>query len=205
MLIRKGYLILVALIISSVCMAQEEEDKEVRKGFKKENLFTGGNLSLGLSGNTFQAGIIPMFGYNLTGWIDIGLAVNYNYTSYRDVNYPTNDKIRQHIYGGGAFLKIYPVRFLFLTVQPEHNWISQKYIFDNGSNPQKITVESNSVLVGGGYTTGRDKDVKNPFFYVSILVDIGGHDFSPYTDVNNNIIPIVRAGMQIPLFQGGDR
>jgi hypothetical protein len=57
-------------------------------------------------------------------------------------------------------------------------------------------------LVGGGYTTGRYGRGGEPFYYLAILVDIGDAVFSPYTDNNGNAIPIVRGGIQVPLFQG---
>ncbi|HYC39472.1 MAG TPA: hypothetical protein VEB63_03215 [Chitinophagaceae bacterium] len=201
----KKLLLVPALLLLLSAAAQDEENKEEeKKGFKKENLFTGGSISLAFYNNTFLIGASPVFGYSVTKWIDAGIVVNYNYTSYRDYNFVFNDKLRQTLYGGGTFVKIYPVRFLFAQGQAEYNFIRQKFIPNVGS-PQTYRVEASSLLVGGGYTTGRYGPGGSPFFYVSILVDVGNSANSPYKDANGRVIPIIRGGIQIPLFQGDKR
>ena len=148
----------VMIIVFSSCFAalsafaQDEEDrKEKEGGFKKENLFTGGSISLAFYNNTFLVGGSPVFGYSLAKWVDLGLVANYNYTSYRDVTYyGSDDKLRQSVYGGGSFIKIYPVRFLFVQAQAEHNFIKQKYIPAGGGASSTDKHEANSFLIGGG-------------------------------------------------------
>jgi hypothetical protein len=195
-------LLLASLSIHSFAQDEEKEEKEEKKkGFKKENLFTGGSITFGFSSNTFQIGANPVFGYNLTNWADLGLVVNYIYTSYRDFN-EFDDRLRQYLYGGGLFTRLYPVRFLFVQAQFEHNFIKLKYIPAGGGLNETAKTSANSFLIGGGYTTGRQKDSKGPFYYLSILVDVSGNDNSPYTDAYGRTIPILRGGMQIPLFQG---
>lgn len=194
--------ILLTLFISFAVQAQEEEKEIEKKGFKKENLFTGGSISLAFYNNTFLIGASPVLGYSLTSWIDAGIVANYNYTSYRDYNFVFNDKLRQTVYGGGVFARLYPVRFLFAQVQPEHNFLHLKFIPNVGTT-QTFNTSVNSLLVGGGYTTGRQKDDKSAFYYVAILFDVSGNDASPYTDGYGRTIPIIRAGLQIPLGQGG--
>ncbi len=191
---------LTVLFIPAFIQAQDEEEK--KKGFKKENLFTGGSISLAYYNNTFLAGASPVFGYSLTRWADAGLVFNYNYTSYRDVSV-FNDRLRYKNYGGGLFVKLYPVRFLFAQAQAEHYFINGKYILPNNGGSTKDNLSANSVLVGGGYTTGRFPGSGSPFYYLAILFDVGGDVNSPYTDAFGRTIPIIRAGLQIPLFQGG--
>ena len=149
-------------------------------------------------------GASPVLGYSLANWIDAGLVVNYNYTSYRDVN-TFDDRLRQTLYGGGAFTRLYPVRFLFLQAQAEHNFITQKYIPPNSANSTTSRTSANSLLVGGGYTTGRNPGDGRPFYFLSILFDVAGNTNSPYTDAYGRTIPIIRAGLQVPLFQGYGR
>ena len=195
-------LLLVSLALNGFLFAQDEDEEEEKKGFKKENLFTGGTISLGFSNNTFLIGGSPVFGYSLTNWLDAGIVANYNYTSYRDYNYVFNAKLRQKNYGGGAFVKLYPVRFLFAQAQVEHNWLKLKYIPPNNNSPiEKASATGNSFLIGGGYCTGRDSHDKQVFYYLSILFDIGDDVNSPYTDEFGRAIPIIRGGLQIPLFQ----
>ena len=148
-----------------------------------------------------MVGASPVIGYSLTNWTDAGLIINYNYTSYRDYNFVFNDKLRQTLYGGGAFLKLYPVKFLFVQAQAEHNFITQKLLRNTGGS-QSNKSEANSVLIGGGYTTGRQGRGGQPHYFLSVLFDVSGSTNSPYTDGYGRSIPILRAGLQVPLFQG---
>ena len=186
--------------------AAQEEVEDLGGGFKKYNLFTGGGISLGFSSNSFQAGLNPVFGYSVAPWIDAGLVANFNYASFRDVyiNNP-DDKIRETTYGGGVFTRLFPVRFLFAHAQFEHNFITEKYLPGNGGSTLKEKVEANSLLLGAGYTTDRYPGSGRPFFYLSILFDVLDQEYSPYTRSGGGIMPIFRAGLQVPLFQGSRR
>ena len=196
------YIVFNSLYAQRMPQRQEENNEEEKqKGFKKENLFIGGSVSLAFYNSTFLIGGSPVLGYSIANWMDAGVVVNYNYTSYRDYNFVYNDKLKQTVYGGGVFTKIYPVRFLFVQAQAEHNFIKQKFIPDVG-NTQTYRYDANSFLVGGGYTTGRYGKGGPPFFYLAVLFDITGNSNSPYTDGYGRAIPIIRGGIQVPLFQG---
>jgi len=206
---KRNFLFLLCLIV--VCQAlfaQEKNDDSEKKGFKKENFFTGGSISLSFFNGAFLAGGNPVFGYSLTKWADLGIVGNYTYTSYRDYSYyGSNDKLRQTVYGGGVFTRLFPVKFLFGQAQVEHNWIRSKYIPAPGSGgtSEVQNISGNSILVGGGYTTGRDPNGKSAYGYLAILFDVGNDANSPYKDNYNRTIPIIRAGFNVPLFQGHDR
>jgi hypothetical protein len=200
--------ILLLLLIPSLnlCAQHERErengkDKENEKRSFKENLFTGGTVSLSFFNNVFLIGGNPEFGYSPLNFADVGIVLNYNYTSYRDYS-QLNDKLRQKDYGGGAFIRLYPLHFLFAQAQLEHNWITQKYIPPARTPVEKRNYNSNSFLIGGGYTTGRMGRGGQPFYYLSIMFDIMNELYSPYTDSYGRTIPIIRGGIQIPLFQG---
>jgi hypothetical protein len=190
----------IASVISLYTKAQDEEEKEKRPF--KENLFTGGSISLAFYYNTFLVGGSPVFGYSITNWADLGIVVNYNYTSYRDY-YVFDDRLHQTNYGGGAFVKLYPIRFIFAQAQYEYNFLQLKYIPPNNGTETKDRAEAASFLIGGGYTTGRMGRGGAPHYYLAILFDISNNIFSPYTDGYGRSIPIIRGGVQIPLFQGG--
>ena len=197
--------LLIIAIYSCLCLsafAQDEEEEET--GFQKKNLFSGGSISLSFFNTDFLIGANPVFGYSLTNWLDAGVLANYTYASYHDY-YTLGDKLHQSIYGGGAFMRVFPFKFLFGTAQWEHNWISAKYFSIPGSvglTDDKSTVDANSFLVGGGYCTGRDGQTKSVYGYFSVMFDIVRNKYSPYVDGYNRSIPIIRAGMHIPLFQG---
>jgi hypothetical protein len=200
---------LLVLCASGFSFAQKEKDKDKEEKEErtfKENLFTGGSVSLAFYNNTFLIGGNPVLGYSLTNWADAGIVINYTYSSYRDV-FVFNDRLRQKVYGGGVFARLYPVRFLFAQAQVEHNFIRQKYIPNpsSGSGNTTVKYEANSVLVGGGYTTGRWGRGGGPFYYLAVLFDVAKQENSPYTDAYGRVIPIIRGGLQIPLFQGEGR
>lgn len=202
----KKYLLLLAmaaLALNSVRAQEkeEDEDEDSRKGFRKENLFTGGSISLSFGNNSFLVGGSPVFGYRVAKWLEPGLVFNYQYTSFRDVQV-FDDKQRQSVYGGGAFVRVFPVSFLFAQANFEHNWLQVKYISPNNGPTYKEKVSANSFLVGAGYSTSRDPQENSFYGYFSVLWDLKEELYSPYTDSRGRAIPIIRAGFNVPLFQG---
>ncbi|MGG9961032.1 hypothetical protein [Ferruginibacter sp. SUN106] len=182
--------------------AQEKEKDEKTSGFKKENFFTGGSLTASFFSGGTALGVSPYFGYSLNRFIDVAASVNLNYTTQRDYNV-YGDKVRQTVYGPGAFVRLYPVKFLFAQAQYEHNFIKFKYIplSNSGYTGTTSKIDANSMLVGGGFASGR-QDVGDVYYYFSVLWDISKVAESPYIDGLGRNFPVVRAGLQIPLFQG---
>lgn len=197
-------------LICAGVMAQDEEEAE--KGFKKENLFTGGSVTVSFFNGQTILGANPILGYKIANWIDAGLAFNYVYSGARDYN-EFNDKIRQTTYGPGVFTRLYPVSFLFAQAQYEHNYSTLKYIAAPGSlnyTDGKIRTNANSLLLGAGFAQGRSEG-NNTFYYISVLFDVLKNINSPYVNVAYNpnnpneqrvvMTPIIRAGFNIALFQ----
>jgi len=199
LLMFKKYVLLSTLflfVLAGPAWSQNEKEP----GDWKKNLFTGGSVSFGIFNNTFLIGANPVFGYSLTDFVDVALQVNYSYNSIRHYNGIFNNKLRQSTYGGGGWLRLYPVRSIFLQGQLEHNFIRQKSIPVLGP-PEVRSIDASSVLVGGGYTTGRWGKGGEPFYYLSVLFDVSGNLYSPYTDAFGRSVPLFRGGVQIPLFQ----
>lgn len=198
-------LLLSLLCISSVQLLSAQEDSTGEKGgFKKENLFAGGTISLGFGSNYFQVGGNPMFGYSLNRFLDAGIAANYIHTSYRYYSYDV-ERLRQNLYGGGVFLRAYPVKFLFAHAQIEHNFIALKAIPTNGGAAEKYHEQATSFLVGPGYTTGRQPGSGGAYGYLSVMWDLMDDENSPYINQARQKVPIIRGGIIVPLFQGGNR
>lgn len=193
-------LLLTLIACALIGFAQDDEEVPERRGFKKENLFTGGSVSLGFGNRSFSAGVSPVFGYKIADWIDAGLVGNYQYTSYRDY-FDFDDKLRQSTYGGGVFTRIYPVNFLFAQAQFEHNFITLKYFPPNGGSSAKFTTSANSFLVGAGYAEGRVPGMPSSFFSLAVLFDVSGNESSPYMDNQGKPVPIFRAGLNIYPFR----
>lgn len=200
---KKFLLCAVALLFASSLFAQEEEEEVKDKIFKKENLFTGGSANVSFGNNVTNLGISPYFGYSINKYVDVAASVGVNYISQRE--FFDNGKTRQTVIGPGAFVRVFPVKFLFAQAQYEHSFINQKFIPDPSFNQptQKISANANSIFVGGGFASGRSEDSKS-FFYISVLWDVNKDPNSPYTDNLNRAVPIFRTGFNIALFQGGD-
>jgi hypothetical protein len=199
---KKLLMVLLLAACTNGVFAQDEEESERKSLFRKDNLFTGGNVSLSFfSGGTLM-GLSPFFGYSVNKYVDVAASLNFNYISQRDV-VENGDKVRTTFVGPGAYVRLFPVNFLFAQAQYENNYIRQKYIPARNSISyagDTYKYDVSSVLVGGGYCSGRS-GIRNNFFYVSILWDVTKKPNSPFTDNLNRAIPIVRTGFQIALFQ----
>jgi hypothetical protein len=196
---RKTLISLLLVVTGSIAMAQDST-----KGFKKENLFTGGSVSASFGSGFFGFGVNPLFGYSATKWLDAGIGVNYFYNS---VKYEPNDKLRQSTYGAGPFVRLFPVPFLFAQAQLEVNNLSYKYIYGNGTPSEKATYWAGCMLVGAGIATGR-VDRGQTFGYFSVLIDVFNDPNSPYINysgTDKSRVPVIRGGIHIPLFQGNNR
>lgn len=189
--------------------ANEEDPVVEEKGFKKQNLFTGGGLTASFYSGGSVLGVNPVLGYKLNDYLDAGVVLNYVFSGSRDV-YVFNDKYRQHVFGPGVFTRVYPVSFLFLQAQLEENFTNVRYT-GSGSARQtnRYNANATSLLLGGGYSTGRAKG-STTFFYVSILADVLKNRNSPYVDISTDpvtsaerirIVPVIRAGVNVGLFQ----
>lgn len=178
--------------------AQEVVDEEKGK-FKKERIFLGTSLNLGIANSSFNVGINPEIGYSITKWLDAGVSLNINYFSQNASDF-SNIRYRNFNLGGGPFMRIWPVNFLHLQVQPEYNWISssQKNVFTNQTNSFKYSAES--LLVGIGYGS---RAIGNSYSYVTLMIDILQNVNSPYRDQFNDPLPVFRAGFGIYLNRKG--
>lgn len=196
-------IIAAMLFISLTTNVFAQEDEE-QKGFKKENFFTGGSLNLSFGTGFTSYGISPHFGYSINKWLDVAVTASVNHQSEKQYDIYGNNagKIKQTIYGPGAFVRIFPVKFLYAQAQYEFNLINLKYVYPNntGYPTQKLNVNASSLLVGAGYAGGRDEYNKS-YYYLSIMWDVAKGKYSPYMDNSRSAVPIIRAGYNIALFQ----
>lgn len=191
----------VALFCSS--FAQYETPPEASGGFKKENIFVGGGIGLGLGGwsGGFNLGANPEVGYTVAPWLDAGISTNINYSSFRA---EVNNGIRQRTtnYGGGIFARLYPFKGFFLQALPEYNWINTNLKDQRpGSTGEqlKFKQEAPSLLLGVGYSR-RVVGTSNSF--IALMVDVGNNTNSPYIDSYGSKLPILRTGFNFYLGQG---
>ena len=199
-IMQKKYFLIVLLISSLQVFAQEDESVGF---FKKENVFTGGTVSAGF-GNTYtNLGIGPYIGYSFNKYVDFAINPSINYISQRDY-IQEGDKLRQTLFGPGAFVRVFPAKFLFAHAQYEFNMIRFHYLPAIASTytEEKIKFDSHSFLIGGGISNGKDFPDQKSYYYFSILWDVANSPHSPYKDNLGRSVPIIRAGYNIALFQG---
>lgn len=197
--------LLFPIALHSAAQYRGDGSETAEQGFVKERLFSGGSLNVGFSSYSTMLGGTPQIGYSLTDWMDVGLNFSLNYISQRDT-YVRGDKLRQTTFGPGAFMRLFPINMIFGAAQYEYNFIHQKYIpvSSSGLPVEKLKRSAGSLLVGGGYAGGRQKG-SNTYYYLSVMWDLSGDVNSPYIDDLGRSTPIIRAGYNIGLFQGGRR
>ncbi len=212
---KRFLMVLVCVSAALAVQAQDSKDDDGEpSGFRKDMLFTGGNINIGYYSGVTVLGATPQLGYSVANWLDAGIVFGYTYSSQHD---GYGNTFRQSILGPGAFVRLFPIDFLFATAQYEHNFMRQKIIYPGGSNLQKY--QANSLLLGLGYTSGKEGR-NTPYYYLSISIDVLGSPYSPYRDVAvsdpsqpptgsnvvyNDFYPVIKAGFNIPLFQGSGR
>ncbi len=178
------------IFISLSTYAQNNEVDRPTGGFKKENIFLGTGLNLGLTNRSFNVGLNPEVGYSITSWLDAGVALNINYFSQNASEY-SSIRLRNFNYGGGTFLRVWPLNFLHFQIQPEYNWISssQKDVLSGQTGTYNYRAES--LLVGVGYGT---RILGSHYSYFTLMLDVLQNKNSPYRDQYNDPLPVFRAG-----------
>ena len=200
----KNLLLAITLIAFSVAAYSQgqSDDSKSSSGFKKENLFAGGSLNLGFGNYYTNLGISPYFGISLNKYVDVAGTFGVNYFSQK--NFDNYDNVvsteRLTLYGPGAFVRVFPLKFLFVQGQYEFNFIDYKRIPVNGALVNKLNHDANSFLLGGGIASARNVNQRS-YFYFSVLWDIAHDPNSPYLDIYDRPLPILKAGINIALFQ----
>ncbi len=182
---------LLFISFSTTLLAQEmPEEDGYRSGFRRENMFFGTSLNLSLGNRFFNIGLNPELGYSLNKWVDAGIALNVNYFSQNATDF-SSTRFRNFNYGGGPFLRIWPVNFLHLQVQPEFNWINSSQKDMISGNTTKFKYNAESLLVGIGYG---NRVIGGQYSYVTLMIDVLQNFNSPYRDQFNDPLPVFRAG-----------
>ncbi|HVI46610.1 MAG TPA: hypothetical protein VM802_17160 [Chitinophaga sp.] len=166
-------------------------DTSVRKGFDPTRLIVGGSLGM-VFGDYTNVNVSPLVGYRFNDYIAAGISINGQYGSMRtrDWNDRTLQRDQYTIFGGGVWGRVYPVPMLFVHVQPEYNYVSQKTtVYVDPKNTYKSNYGVPSLLLGAGYTQSVGGRVG---VGISIMYDVIQDNRSPY---RSNIIYRVGAGL----------
>jgi len=173
-----------------------QSDLNGNKGkFKQEHIFIGTGLNIGFANRSFNLGLNPEIGYSITKWLDAGIVTNLNYYSQSPIdNSPY--KSQKLSYGAGSFIRIWPVNFFHIQIQPEFNWINSSDKNASTGINTKNNYNAGSLLVGIGYGS---HFLGSRYSYVTLMMDVLEDAKSPYRDQFNDPIPVFRAGFGVYL------
>lgn len=134
----------------------EQDSAEVKKGFDPQRLVIGGNLGASFGDYTF-VNLSPQVGYMFSKYITAGVGINYVHQSVKNYQVGDNNYIYKEKYsyaGMNLFARFFPVRFLFLSAQPELNYSWGKIQFNNDYSSDADIKQAGkfvpSFLIGAG-------------------------------------------------------
>jgi hypothetical protein len=188
----KKNILLFLIFLTSFQMLKAQDENNAAKGFNRNKVFVGTSINLGLSNNFFNIGLNPEIGYSLNEWLDAGFVANLNY--YTQTGTVSKDK--NFNYGAGGFLRVWPVNFIHLQIQPEYNWISSTRTYSNGNQSASFNYNAGSLLAGIGYGS---RQIGSRFSHFTIMIDVLQQMNSPYRDQYGDPQPVFRAGFGVYL------
>lgn len=162
-----------SLLVVALCHAQESSGS---KGFDKSRLFFGGSLGMSFSSYATSIYVSPQVGYFFNPYFAAGAGVSYAY--YKYTYYYAGNQTQQYSssYAGlNIFGRFYPIRQLFIQVQPEGNYV-WGYNYYSNTPDGKVSQFVPTLLLGGGAAipAGRGSIV------ISLMYDVVQNHLSPY-------------------------
>jgi len=195
---KRFFIVLSMLSLSIASFSQTIEEPEESHKFRRDNIFIRGSIGLGLSSGGFSAGANPEVGYTIAQWLDAGISTNFNYYSY-SAEYNGGVRQRSFNYGAGVFVRVFPIRNVFLQVLPEYNRINTSFkdMWAGSTGEEyKMKQEAPSLLLGIGYAS---REVGRSSFFTVIMFDAGNNENSPYIGYLGSKQPILRTGFNFYL------
>jgi len=126
----------------------QEETKEAKKKLFWSKVKFGGNVGLGVSGNTFNAVIAPTAIYNFNPYIGLGTGLHFGYTD--GLNFTATN------YGASIIGLLNPITGLQLSAEFEQMGVSRSIEIEEGSISN--TIDENywypALFFGAGYQIG---------------------------------------------------
>jgi hypothetical protein len=162
---------------------EEADTTEPKKGFDPNRLVIGGSLGASFGDYTF-VNLSPQVGYMFNQYITAGAGINYVFQSVKTYQAGTSNYIYKENYsyvGMNLFARVFPIRFLFISAQPELNygWGKVKFNDEYFQDPD-IKQDGKfipSFLVGAGAVLSPNG--KGGMF-ISLQYDLIQDDRSPY-------------------------
>jgi hypothetical protein len=179
-------LLLSVVLVSNYANAQygrerdRDEDQAPKKGFDKSRLFFGGNFGLSFSSAYTLVNVSPQIGYHFNDYFAAGAGVNFIYSSEKYYDNYGNDAFRYNygVTGLNIFGRVYPIRQLFLQLQPEMNYTWGTINYYNPDSKQKLSPAFVPSLLGG--VGGAIPAGGNGAFLIMLQYDLLQQSRSPY-------------------------
>lgn len=176
-------LLMATVLAGGYANAQGPRDEEPAptKGFDKSKLFFGGTFGLSFSNYYTLVNVSPQVGYRFNDYLAAGAGVNFIYSSQKDIDLSGYDYSRLNIGVAGlnVFGRVYPIRELFVQLQPELNytWGNIKY-YTSPAYKQKLDSKIVPSLLGGA--GGAIPTGGNGAFIIMVQYDLLQQPRSPY-------------------------
>lgn len=154
----------------------DSTEPEEKKGFDPNRLVIGGNLGAGFGNYTF-VNVTPQVGYMFNQYITAGVGINYLYNSYK---YSNGDRDSYNFAGVNLFARFFPIRFLYISAQPEIDYSWGKYKFGDYTTEPDYKYDGKwvpAVLVGAGAVLSPNG---KGGIYFGVQYDLIQNDRSPY-------------------------
>jgi hypothetical protein len=193
----KKYVVLCLLTFIYISSVAQNTTVTTQAILNPQPVFFGGGIVLGGGSGSFQIGLNPELVKSYTQYIDLGVAFNLYYSSFRTPASISGERYKSNNsqIGFGGFMRVWPIDQFFLQIQPEYNWtFSNAKNFSQGTSGSS-NVNAPSVLAGIGY----GKRNESGFSYFSVMYDLVNSKQSPYRMGQLTAQPIIRAGFGIPI------
>lgn len=164
--------------LMSLFLSMSSMSARAQGGFDRSRLFFGGNFGMRFGNSTF-VNLSPQAGYRLTERFALGAGINCIASS---LTVRSQSGARLYREGSGyaglnVFARLYPVRSVFLSAQPEYNysWGSVKY-FNGQPDIRTPGAFVPCFLVGAGTVIPSGRGA----LIAMLQYDIAGSARSPY-------------------------
>jgi hypothetical protein len=157
--------------------------------FQKDSLYYGGNIGLQFSTGGSLIDLSPNVGYKLIKYVSVGVQGIFTNISYK-YGGPGGLTERYTFYGGGVFVRVKPINWLFL--QAEYDVLSVPDNFSFGVAKKRTIADVN--LAGLGL---RNQLGENSSYYLLLMYEFVPTPNSPYSYGPFNSPLVYRAGFNI--------
>jgi hypothetical protein len=173
----------ILLVITQGLQAQYQQDsttEEKERKFDPNRLVFGGIIGASFGNITFVQ-VSPQVGYMFNQYLTAGAGINFIYSSQKFRDFAGNEVYRFNsgFAGMNVFARVFPIRILMISAQPELNYSWGNVKYAQGSQPTR-SMDGKfvpSLLVGGGIVIpagGRGG------MMVSLQYDVLQNERSPY-------------------------